>query len=123
MLHLTKNVGLFSLFFFSSLLITNSIDYLFGFRPCILFFDSMASSSHFRVAATLRDYLKIEYQVKRSNTSVINGSGTGHSCGSHHKLFSKEVMLSACPSVPQQNNSYDCGVFVLQYAEAFMKVS
>lgn len=39
------------------------------------------------------------------------------------KLFCKNTMISACLDVPQQNNSYDCGVYVLQFAESFMVVS
>lgn len=38
-------------------------------------------------------------------------------------LFSKQNMVFTCLDVPQQTNSYDCGVFILQYAESFMKVT
>lgn len=65
----------------------------------------------------------VEYQVKRvtlvekSNTAIADDPV--EAC----RLFSRKTMISACLDVPQQNNSYDCGVFVLQYAEYFMKVS
>ncbi|XP_057373751.1 sentrin-specific protease 6-like [Daphnia carinata] len=85
-------------------------------QPCILFFDSLAGSTHNRVATILREYLTVEYQVKRG-TPVENSKARVDACN----LFSKKTMISACLDVPQQNNSYDCGVFVLQYAEYFMQ--
>lgn len=56
--------------------------------------------------ATLRDYLKIEYKVKK-----------GVECD-----FNKDRIRGALPKVPQQNNFTDCGIFMLQYAESFFKV-
>lgn len=56
--------------------------------------------------ATLRDYLKIEYKVKK-----------GVECD-----FTKDRIRGALPKVPQQNNFTDCGIFMLQYAESFFKV-
>lgn len=104
----------------SSCLLCNQSHWSLFFRPCILFFDSLYSSrNHIRVAATLREYLMEEYRVKKvlpaDNGEVATGS-------EWTKLFSKDVMLTACPRVPQQNNAYDCGVYVLQFAESFMKV-
>lgn len=86
-----------------------------------MFFDSLPSSAHLRVAATLRDYLYIEYRVKRGEQQSTVET-TKNADIEARKLFTKETMVSACPKVPLQNNSYDCGVFVLQYAESFMKV-
>ena len=90
-----------------------------------MFFDSLPSSAHVRVAITLRDYLYIEYRMKKASSSFPKSDDeTSKNTGiTARKLFSKETMVSACPRVPKQNNSYDCGVFVLQYAESFMKVS
>jgi Ulp1 family protease len=59
------------------------------------------------VVATLRDYLTIEYRVK------VGGG----------RVFTKDVIKGATPKVPQQNNFYDCGLFLLQYAESFFQVS
>lgn len=85
----------------------------------------MSGASHRRVAATLRQYLMIEYRVKKCE----NASGRNSVDGSDKTkevdaaaLFSKENMVYGLLDVPQQANSYDCGVFVLQYAELFMKV-
>lgn len=76
-------------------------------RPCILIFDSLAGASRAKVVATLRDYLRIEYRVKHG----------------HDRDFSKNVMKGASPKVPQQTNYTDCGLYVLQYVEAFFEVS
>lgn len=92
-------------------------------RPCILFFDSLAGSAHNRVATTLREYLMVEYQVKRGTPVENSKASMADNLVDPCNLFSKKTMISACLDVPQQNNSYDCGVFVLQYAEYFMKVS
>lgn len=32
-------------------------------------------------------------------------------------------MVDLCPKVPKQDNSSDCGVYLLQYVESFLKVS
>lgn len=31
-------------------------------------------------------------------------------------------MMDLCPKVPKQDNSSDCGVYLLQYVESFFKV-
>lgn len=65
----------------------------------------------------------VEYQKKKQVS--LNSSKTQEDNDinrTNSELFSKETMISACLEVPQQNNSYDCGVYVLQYAESFMMV-
>lgn len=79
---------------------------LFGCRPCILIFDSLAGASRSRVVATLRDYLACEFLAKM---------GT-------EKIFSKDTIKGSNVKVPQQNNFTDCGLYVLQYVESFFKV-
>uniref|UniRef100_A0A8D8Y097 Sentrin-specific protease 7 n=2 Tax=Cacopsylla melanoneura TaxID=428564 RepID=A0A8D8Y097_9HEMI len=75
-------------------------------HPCILIFDSLpqAGNSRVRVVATLRDWLAVEYQVKHSGAS---------------RDFSKNVFIGAKPKVPMQTNYYDCGLYLLHYAERF----
>jgi sentrin-specific protease 7 len=55
---------------------------------------------------TLREYLTCELREKT---------------GKHHE-FNRVNMKGHCPKVPQQPNSYDCGLFMLQYAESFFRV-
>lgn len=52
-------------------------------------------------------YLEVEWEVKRKT----------------HREFSKTNMVDLCPKVPKQDNSSDCGVYLLQYVESFLKVS
>ncbi|EFX65750.1 hypothetical protein DAPPUDRAFT_117019 [Daphnia pulex] len=90
-------------------------------QPCILFFDSLAGSAHNRVATTLREYLMVEHQVKKMKPNEKSIVAFRKDAVKPFIPFTKESMISACLDVPQQNNSYDCGIFVLQYAEYFMK--
>ncbi|KAG8509551.1 Sentrin-specific protease 7 [Galemys pyrenaicus] len=48
-------------------------------------------------------YLEVEWEVKRKT----------------HREFSKTNMVDLCPKVPKQDNSSDCGVYLLQYVESF----
>jgi Ulp1 family protease len=57
----------------------------------------------------LHDYLRIEYQAKRPDRVSTNP-------------FNHVATRAQILRVPQQNNSVDCGVFLLKYAECFMKV-
>lgn len=50
-------------------------------------------------------YLEVEWEVKRKT----------------HREFSKTNMVDLCPKVPKQDNSSDCGVYLLQYVESFLK--
>ena len=75
-----------------------------------MIFDSLAGSSRSRVVNTLREYLNIEYQVKRPVEAAT-------------KAYNKAAVKNHCLTVPQQNNYSDCGVYVLHYAESFMEVS
>ncbi|XP_077343486.1 sentrin-specific protease 6 isoform X1 [Lithobates pipiens] len=74
-------------------------------QPCILLMDSLRGPSRSTVVKTLREYLEVEWEVKK---------GTKRS-------FSKEVMKGSNPRVPQQNNFSDCGVYILQYVESFFE--
>ncbi|XP_015273777.1 PREDICTED: sentrin-specific protease 7-like, partial [Gekko japonicus] len=74
-------------------------------RPCILILDSLKASSIQNTVQLLREYLEVEWEAKRKT----------------RRVFSKSTMVDFCPRVPKQNNSSDCGVYLLQYVETFFK--
>ncbi|KFV07918.1 Sentrin-specific protease 6, partial [Pterocles gutturalis] len=74
-------------------------------QPCILLMDSLRGPSRSNVVKTLREYLEVEWEVRKGNK----------------RSFSKDVMKGSNPKVPQQNNFSDCGVYVLQYVESFFE--
>lgn len=51
-------------------------------------------------------YLEVEWEAKRKT----------------RREFSKSTMVDFCPRVPKQDNSSDCGVYLLQYVESFFQV-
>ena len=73
-------------------------------QPCIIIFDSLQTRSRARVAATIREYLELEYQSKMEGKT---------------RKFNVQTLPTNCPRVPQQDNSSDCGVYLLQYIESF----
>ncbi|XP_034383230.1 sentrin-specific protease 6 isoform X2 [Cyclopterus lumpus] len=74
-------------------------------QPCILTMDSLRGPARSTVVKTLREYLEVEWEVRK---------GTRRS-------FGKDVMKGSSPRVPQQDNFSDCGVYVLQYVESFFE--
>ncbi|NXE61276.1 SENP7 protease, partial [Calcarius ornatus] len=74
-------------------------------RPCILILDSLKACSVQKTVQVLREYLEVEWEVKRKT----------------HREFSKSTMIDLCPRVPKQYNSSDCGVYLLQYVESFFQ--
>uniref|UniRef100_A0A4W4EYH7 Si:dkey-100n23.3 n=1 Tax=Electrophorus electricus TaxID=8005 RepID=A0A4W4EYH7_ELEEL len=77
-------------------------------QPCILIMDSLKLSVHERIFKLLREYLQIEWEVKRAGRE---GS----------RDFSAEWMVGSHCKVPLQDNSSDCGLYLLQYAESFLQ--
>ncbi|XP_076011175.1 sentrin-specific protease 6 isoform X2 [Genypterus blacodes] len=74
-------------------------------QPCILVMDSLRGPARSTVVKTLREYLEVEWEVRK---------GTQRS-------FGKDVMKGSSPRVPQQDNFSDCGVYILQYVESFFE--
>ncbi|KAM7380297.1 hypothetical protein PAMP_003605 [Pampus punctatissimus] len=74
-------------------------------RPCILIMDSLKLSLHERVFKLLREYLQSEWEVRRGSS----------------REFGPEQMKSSHCQVPLQDNSSDCGLYLLQYVESFLK--
>ncbi|KAM6100316.1 sentrin-specific protease 7 isoform 2-T4 [Theristicus caerulescens] len=74
-------------------------------RPCILILDSLKAGSVQKTVQVLREYLEAEWEAKRKT----------------HREFSKSTMIDLCPRVPKQDNSSDCGVYLLQYVESFFQ--
>ncbi|NXY23970.1 SENP7 protease, partial [Atrichornis clamosus] len=75
------------------------------YRPCILILDSLKAVSVQKTVQVLREYLEVEWEAKRKT----------------HREFSKSTMIDLCPRVPKQDNSSDCGVYLLQYVESFFQ--
>ncbi|XP_031733887.1 sentrin-specific protease 7-like [Anarrhichthys ocellatus] len=74
-------------------------------RPCVLVMDSLKLSYHENVCRLLRDYLQVEWEVRRGTP----------------RLFTADSMRSSSCRVPQQDNSSDCGLYLLQYVESFLQ--
>ncbi|NWX97509.1 SENP7 protease, partial [Nothoprocta ornata] len=75
------------------------------YRPCILVLDSLKAGSWQNTVQVLREYLEAEWEAKRKT----------------RREFSKSTMMDFCPRVPKQDNSSDCGVYLLQYVESFFQ--
>lgn len=52
-------------------------------------------------------YLQVEWEIRRGMP----------------RLFTSDNMRSSNCRVPQQDNSSDCGVYLLQYVESFLQVN
>ncbi|XP_026152184.1 sentrin-specific protease 7 [Mastacembelus armatus] len=74
-------------------------------RPCILIMDSLKLSLHERVFKLLREYLQSEWECRRTSS----------------RDFGPDQMKSSHCQVPLQDNSSDCGLYLLQYVESFLK--
>ena len=69
-------------------------------------FDSLLGPSRSRVVQVLKEYLLVEWSIKRGGAE-----------------YNKQLIKGTVPKVPQQTNYSDCGVFMLQYVESFFEVS
>jgi len=78
-------------------------------RPCILIFDSLKGGSKARTCQTLRDYLSCEWKAKM----VPNGK--------EERRFDNGLMPGSQPTVQQQPNFSDCGIYLLQYIQSFFR--
>jgi len=72
-------------------------------------FDSLRAGSKNRVAATLREFLQLEYDHKKT---LPVGSLA-------RKIFNLDTIPTIEAAVPQQPNYFDCGLYILQYMESF----
>lgn len=77
--------------------------------PAIVIFDSLRIQSKKRVAATLREFLQLEYDHKKALPTESLA----------RKLFNIDTIPIIEAAVPQQLNYFDCGLYVLQYIESF----
>ncbi|XP_047457495.1 sentrin-specific protease 7 isoform X2 [Mugil cephalus] len=73
--------------------------------PSILIMDSLKLSLHERVFKLIRDYLQSEWEARRGSS----------------RDFGPDQMKSSYCRVPLQDNSSDCGLYLLQYVECFLK--
>ena len=78
-------------------------------RPCILILDSLKGGSKAETCQILRDYLQCEWKSRMVPK------------GLDHRTFSKKKMPSNQPSVQQQPNLEDCGVYLIQYIHSFFR--
>uniref|UniRef100_A0A672TEH9 Sentrin-specific protease 7-like n=1 Tax=Sinocyclocheilus grahami TaxID=75366 RepID=A0A672TEH9_SINGR len=74
-------------------------------RPCILVMDSLKLSYHQRIYTLLREYLQVEWEVRKESARAFTSESIG---------------VSPC-RVPLQDNSSDCGLYLLQYVESFLQ--
>ncbi|XP_035212424.1 sentrin-specific protease 6-like [Stegodyphus dumicola] len=73
--------------------------------PCIYIFDSLSGPDRREVITTLREYLDIEWTLKK---------GT-------RKRFDVSTIQGYILQCPQQKNNHDCGLYLLQYVESFFQ--
>ncbi|NWV34307.1 SENP7 protease, partial [Grantiella picta] len=83
----------------------NNLFVFLVYRPCILILDSLKACSVQKTVQVLREYLEVEWEAKRKT----------------YREFSKSTMIDLYPRVPKQDNSSDCGVYLLQYVESFFQ--
>ncbi|CCI50525.1 unnamed protein product [Albugo candida] len=79
--------------------------------PCILFLDSLDCHRKETFCALLRRYLEMEYNRRRALLTTEKSL----------ERFDPDQLILLTPPLPMQDNSVDCGVYVLLYANAILK--
>ncbi|CAG2171121.1 unnamed protein product, partial [Oppiella nova] len=75
--------------------------------PCIIFMDSLGNANYKRpLSLPIREFLAYEWLSKK---------------GIELSFKSKTILRDYTPQVPNQTNSSDCGLFVLEYIQQFLK--
>ena len=112
--------------------------------PCILYLDSLRMHDHKRISKFLRSYLNCEYECRKSIDKEYEGKQSKVSTASTSvsempermrtkilestdqrgesavNIFTEETLDARLLEVPKQRNSWDCGVFLLEYADQIM---
>jgi len=107
-----------------------------GKRPCILHFDSLRipPTQTKRIADILREYLQCEWEHQQQLHNISAPSSTPTSppatqptvphCAvplQSTRRFAPKSFPHCDVRVPQQPNDYDCGVYILHFAELFCR--
>uniref|UniRef100_A0A8C1PIX9 SUMO specific peptidase 7b n=1 Tax=Cyprinus carpio TaxID=7962 RepID=A0A8C1PIX9_CYPCA len=74
-------------------------------RPCILVTESLKLSYHQRIYTLLHEYLQVQWEVRKGSAQA----------------FTRESISGSLCRVPLQDNSSDCGLYLLQYVESFLQ--
>eukprot|EP01083_Nonionella_stella_P285791 972851_1 len=85
--------------------------------PCMIYLDSLKGGRQHvrdRIFSILREYLTAEFEHKANLHPKYRPFSEGAK-----KVFTKANLPGHCAKVPIQNNSHDCGVYLLHYAELF----
>ena len=103
-----------------------------GWRPCILHFDSLRIPPYQtkRIANVLREYLQCEWEhqqhLHHTTTPQPPPPPPPNSSLPHYSVplaatrhFTDKTFPHYDVDVPQQPNDYDCGVYILHFAELF----
>ena len=85
-------------------------------RPFILYLDSMNQASE-SLMQPLRSYIEMEYLEKK----IPSAQKTYFTEENYWKGLTSTSMPAIQPHAPRQQNSFDCGLFLLEYAEIFME--
>ncbi|TNV85779.1 hypothetical protein FGO68_gene5133 [Halteria grandinella] len=83
-------------------------------KPYILYLDSMNVATE-SLMLPLRTYIEMEYLEKK----LPQDQKKYFTEECYWRGFSQWTMPTYQPAVPKQNNSFDCGLFLLEYAEIF----
>ena len=109
-----------------------------GWRPCILHLDSLPipPSQTKKIANILREYLQCEWEHQQQlqhitppTTNTTSPPPPPSYPSVHHyavpltspRQFTPTTFPQYDVSVPEQPNDYDCGVYILHFAELFCK--
>jgi Ulp1 family protease len=88
-------------------------------EPCIIFFDSLACHDTRSIGQGLTDYLTRE--CDRLLISLQSEAGDAGKYPPQEAVASGlKSLVYVTPRLPRQQNSCDCGVYVLEYSERFL---
>ena len=107
-------------------------------RPILLHADSLGHHSLHRVAAMFREWVVREWCARKNGGQPVGGSleaqqalgahgspeklGRGQEASLHGGFWREIVQESSLQGLPKQNNSFDCGVYTVRYAECILEM-